>query len=730
MNLQKRIRLYLFSLVVLAGLGALLTRLYSVQIEQHSDFVDRIPAKSEVTVRIPGARGEIKDRNGITLVDNEVSYQVLFNLKEIREDYTKKISKDVPKTSYTVATASGPQKRSETDIVAVVNELVVPRLAEYGLDRPFNAEDMQLHWRDNEGLIPYAYADELSFEEFATFAEHSLDFPGVSVSIKGKRNYIYDSLACHILGFVRLADIKRVPSNERRAYTYYVPDDYGGDGIEKTRDNDLRGVPGRRVFAKNEKGRIAEEITSKYIEPQRGSDVHLTIDARIQFIAERALRDANQGSGIGRGAAVVIDPNDGSILAMASVPSFNPNKFIPKIDPDDWDKYRLNEVRPLINRAIKDFAPGSTFKIPVSFAGFLDGSYRRPFSCYGSVTYGNTSMACWIGAKGGSHGSLFLRDAIMRSCNCYYYNFGNATGINNVIKATDLFSLGEKTGIPLLEEDSGRVPTPKWHRMTEGWGWGDAQTALVSIGQGATEATPLQMASVSATVASGGVNYQPRLVQRTIDAAGNTTEFTPKIRHNLVEAGIDKGMVDIVRSGMYDVVNTAGGTARRAQSQLAKLSGKTGTAQFFRSGEPDNHAWFISFAPFDSPRLAVCVFVQGGKAGGVVAAPVAKKIIEESLLMWDSEEFEIELAAVDETEGNFDFLEYVSFDPTIPDELLAAAADEDDGSAVAARQSIPVQVARTVTPTIAKRPDARGSSSSGSVNRRRASRFRGIFGRR
>ena len=243
--------------------------------------------------------------------------------------------------------------------------------------------------------------------------------------------------------------------------------------------------------------------------PQAGGNVILTLDARIQMIAEEALRS------VGRAAAVVVDPNNGNILAMASVPSFDPNTFIPSIKAKDWEALRKNEANPLINRAVSAFPPGSTFKLVTTLAGLRKGLAATRFNCGGGVSYGDHFFHCWIGEKGGSHGTIGLTDAIKVSCNSFFYQFGNAAGINAIDETGETLGLGKASGIEITGEQPGVLPGPDWMRINyPREKWTSAYTANVSIGQGYDLVSPLQLAMVYATVANGGVSYYPRLVQR------------------------------------------------------------------------------------------------------------------------------------------------------------------------------------------------------------------------
>ena len=762
MTLGYRLRFYLVGLILIAGLSALLIRLFVIQINRYDEFSSKVPGTSEVKVRVPGVRGIIRDRRGRVLVENVARYEMQFNLKEILNNYrrvikeenlaisksnrdatVKKDLKKVPVSTFNFNDGTGIKRtRKEEDMVAIVSEIIFPYLANIGLYREFHAGDLQRHWRTHGGLVPYTYRDDLTFEEYAIAAEHSLDLPGVTVAARPMRKYVYGALASHILGFVRQPDIKKVPSEERKAWEYYVPDDFGGDGIEETMDDFLRGRPGQRVMLKDEKGRVVDSKDEEgkvmgeisYDPPKRGSDVWLTLDLRYQYIAEQALRK------VGRGAVVVVAPTSyktklknlgkeeehwihaGDILAMASVPSYDPNKFIPSISEQDWKMYLDNENDPLINRALKDHAPGSTFKIPVSLAGMLSDTEVKAFECAGGAGYGpKVFMRCWARSKGYTHGSIFVRGAIKTSCNGFFYRYGNATGIENILKVSKWMGLGTRSGIPLNNEDPGFVPSPQWKRVQGLGNWGAADTAQVSIGQGATEATPLQMAMVASTIANGGKYYRPRLIHRTVGEAEE--KFKPsELQYDLTELGIPAEKIEICRSGMYDVVNELRGTARRGESKIVKVSGKTGTAQTGRkrpTGTNETNAWFISFAPYDKPKLAVCVMVENGKAGGTVCAPIAKRIIDE-IMSVEQFNFNPQVSPVKESEGNFDFVELVSFDDD-PTEAFVGDDDGEDGTAVAATPAPDLDLSvrkAPVIPTVKKAPDTRGSVKTRTVRQR------------
>lgn len=707
-----RVRLYLLVLLLAGGFFLLVFRLYQIQVVSHDYYASRVPGSKFESVRIPGIRGEIKDRNGLTLVDSTPNYELRLDLREIVAAY-QKTHDGLPEYTFKRFDSFGQrQEKTETDIVRIVEDTVFPGLQDLGMLADYSASSLRVHYRSTRGVVPFTYRRDLSFKEFARFAENNVGIPGVSVARTGRRRYLYDSLACHILGYMNLADIDQVPEDKKAEFDYYVGDDYGVMGVEKTMDHYLQGKPGKLVIEKDEKGKIVGEVSRTSSEP--GSDVHLTIDARIQASTEQALRK------VPRGAAVVIDPRNGDILAIASVPSFNPNVFIPEVSIDDWKRYTEDPTSPMFSRAVNPYAPGSTCKIPVALAGCLSESWKYRFNCGGGAHYGNKFMKCWSSG----HGSVDLSTAIKVSCNGFFYRYANHTGIRNIQTMTDLLGLGKKTGIKITGENPGNIPNPEWLRM-QGLLWSDAFTALVSIGQGATEASPLQMASVTATVANGGTVYEPRIIKKVVEKNGEVVwEEPPKVKAELTKEGLTADQIELVKRGMWRVVNEGGGTAGRAKSEFTVLSGKTGTAQTANPKQPTN-AWFISFAPYDDPKYAVCVFVENGNSGGGAASPIVKRIIEDATTLEQGRE--IEVTALPEAIGGTDRIMSVAFDNSDLDAF--AMAEEDSAVDVAefvpdslqqSREFRPVQ--SFALPTIKPSSDSRGRV--GNMNSRPKPQFK------
>lgn len=632
MKQRKRplLRIQVLAFFMLLGMGALTLRLWWVQVAHGPEWTAKIRGSSEVTVRIPSVRGDIKDRNGLTLVQNRASYEVDFYLPEMVKGYKQRVGAP-PLTEYRATINGMPKDLKEADIVKIVNDGVVPRLDDLNLARDYNANRLQKHYRTNTE-VPFSYIKDIDFETMAKFSEHDVGLPGVDIAIKPVRSYVYGALAAHLLGYVGAPDDTN--KEEARKFTFYQGDQEGKTNLEKSMDEYLRGKPGVRYLRRNAKGQIDGVLRED--PPQAGANVLLTLDARIQAITEEALRAA------GRAAAVVVDPNTGNILAMASVPSFDPNTFIPSIKAKDWEALRNDEANPLINRAASAFPPGSTFKLVTSLAGLRKGLATSHFNCGGGVSYGDHFFKCWIAEKGGSHGTIGLTDAIKVSCNSFFYQFGNAAGINAIDDTGETLGLGKASGIEITGEQPGVLPGPDWMRINyPREKWTSAYTANVSIGQGYDLVSPLQLAMVYATVANGGVSYYPRLVQNVVDAEGKpilndkgqpVISQSPKL-HGDLRRDFKPEQIEMARRGLWKVVNEEGGTGGKARLPGVEVAGKTGTAQAMTGGKKDTIAWFACFAPYDNPKYAIAVMVQGGAHGGSVAAPIATRILERTLAM-------------------------------------------------------------------------------------------------
>src|SRR5881394_178167 len=642
-RLSYRLRIQFLGLFMLLGVGSLGLRLWWIQVAHGAEWTAQIRGSSQATVRIPSVRGEIKDRNGLTLVQNRASYEVDFYLPEMVKGYRERFGQP-PVTEYRATINGMPKDLREPDIIRIVNNGDVPRLNDLDLARDYNAGKLQKHYR-NDTEVPFSYVKDIDFPTLAKFSEHDVGLPGVELALKPVRSYVYGALASHLLGYVGMPD--DVDKDDAKKFTFYQGDVEGKSNVEKIMDEYLRGKPGVRYLRRNAKGTIDGVLREN--PPEQGANVFLTIDARTQAVAEEALR------AVSRAGAVVVDPNSGNILAMATVPSFDPNTFIPSIKAKDWQALQKDEGDPLVNRAISCLPPGSTFKLITALAGLRSSTKNlsgAKYSCGGGVSYGDHFFRCWVAEKHYTHGTIGLADALKVSCDSFFYQYGNAAGIQSIDAVGKMLGIGQESGLQLSGEQTGNMPGPEWmqiHHPQERWS--RAQTANVSIGQGYTLVSPLQLAMAYATIANGGICYYPRLVDKVLkqdgspvlDERGNPATPSPRVRSDLRQE-ISPDKIDVVRKGLWKVVNEDGGTGGRARLKDWVVAGKTGTAQATDRGHEENVAWFACFAPFDHPKYVVAVMVQGASGhGGEVAGPIATRILERTLAQ-DEGKFDMQVA--------------------------------------------------------------------------------------
>ncbi|MDB6134442.1 MAG: spoVD 2 [Verrucomicrobiales bacterium] len=765
-----RIRLYLLACVIFGGFALLLFRLWDLQINRQDDFVAKLPITGRAYQRIPAPRGRLLDRNGVPLADNKASLEVGLNLAEV-ENYWKEENarkppserEEVPKLIW------NPRKDPDTDILKILNQILFPKLDALSLylePGEKMKEDIRIWYRENRGIIPYPYQKSLDrgnsadFRRFAAYAEYSNELPGISLRDRSSRVYPLKALGPHWLGYVKSAGRERPPEDDRPVHgglregqdppewNFFENDDTGAAGVEKSLDHDLRGTPGQREFLKNEHGRLADEIVQNRIDPIPGDDIYLTIDARIQIIAEMALREAitQKGPvGIGRGAVTVIDPNTGEILAMASVPSFDPNVFVPFVKQEDWNALRDDPTVPMVSRSLNAFPPGSTFKLITGIAASIAGTANKSYNCSGTVSFGGRPFACWTVKQHVSpHGTLSMADALKHSCNCYFYQCGNAAGIDDIERVAKKFGIGSKLGIELDYPVYDFMPGPAWWAQLNRGPWTSAKTANVSIGQGEVLATPLEMAMVAGAVANSGKSYYPTLVHHHVkhgrsrngELTETRTDFQPKLKADFLDMGEHSAKAKdmaVIRDGMWRVVNDASGSTGKSAKSPYGIAGKTGTAQkwreikeFDKNGKQistktvgDNHTWFVAFAPYDNPKVAVCILIANGKSGGGTAAPIAKRVIERTLGLEDGK-YTQPIFPIEPAKGNFDFVETVTFPEAGP--APASGQDEDTSETedngdepVIVKPAVPDQVSE---PRIEEPTDAGAAAHEPDVRKR------------
>src|SRR5213595_1993500 len=643
-RITSRARIQFLGLLMLMGIGALGLKLWWIQVAHGQEWTSQLRGSSQATVRIPSVRGEIKDRNGLTLVQNRASYEVDFYLPEMVKGYRERFGQP-PVTEYRATINGMPKDLREPDIIRIVNNGVVPRLNDLDLARDYNAGKLQKHYR-NDTEVPFSYVKDIDFPTLAKFSEHDVGLPGVELALKPVRSYVYGALASHLLGYVGMPD--DVDKEDAKKFTFYQGDVEGKSNIEKIMDEYLRGKPGVRYLRRNARGTIDGVLREN--PPEQGANVFLTIDARTQAVAEEALR------AVSRAGAVVVDPNSGNILAMATVPSFDPNTFIPSIKAKDWQALQKDEGDPLVNRAISCLPPGSTFKLITALAGLRSSTKNlsgAKYSCGGGVSYGDHFFRCWVAEKNYTHGTIGLADALKVSCDSFFYQYGNAAGIQSIDAVGKMLGIGQESGLQLSGEQTGNMPGPEWmqiHHPQERWS--QAQTANVSIGQGYTLVSPLQLAMAYVTIANGGTCYYPRLVDKVLNQDGSpvldehgkvAVPQTPRMRSDL-RREVTPDQIELVRKGLWRVVNEDGGTGGRARLKNVQVAGKTGTAQATERGQEENVAWFACFAPYDHPKYVVAVMVQGASGhGGEVAGPIATRILERTLAQ-DEGKYDMQVA--------------------------------------------------------------------------------------
>ena len=418
-----------------------------------------------------------------------------------------------------------------------------------------------------------------------------------------------------------------------RAGEYRGGDLIGKMGLERLREKDLRGEKGRHYMEVNALG--FEQRNLKGIEPLPGNDLQLTIDMDLQRAAEEMM-----AAGRKSGAVVAVEVNSGRILAAASAPTLELDKFIGGISSKNWQALLANPLHPLINKIVQgQYPPGSTYKLVTATAGLAE-RVIGPDSiiyCPGHYRFGNRIYRCW---KHSGHGAVDLHRALSESCDVYFYQVGQRLGVDRLARYAHMFGLGRKTGVEMEHEKSGLIPTAAWKKKRFGRVWQEGETLSIAIGQGFDLVTPIQLAFMTATVANGGTLYKPGLVEQVRDPDGKVIEqFEPEIVDRLTGQGRN---LQLVRKGLVEAVNGRHGTGRRARLKELGITvaGKTGTAQVVRLKqyrhlkEKDipykyrDHAWFTCFAPAENPEIAVTVLVEHGLHGGSGAAPVAKAVLE------------------------------------------------------------------------------------------------------
>lgn len=582
-EIQRRLTILKIALLVIIGLLAL--RLWHLQVRDGPYYRDLSENNRTRTVLLEPARGLVYDRHGILLANNVPSFGLYVTLEDV---------KDRP------ALVKGL-----VDLIGLDEALLRKKLSERG-----------------SKLLPRKLKDGLSLKEAALIESHRLDLPGVMIQAESRRNFLAGPTLAHVIGYVGQISAEQLEKIDS-------PDLHQGSiiglyGVEKSYDRHLRGHAGQKVIEVDALGHEKHSVSVK--KPVAGDDLYLTVDLKLQQLAETLLGDE-------AGAIVALDTTNGEVLALASQPAFDPNVLSRELTARQWEAIVQDEARPMTNRATQgQYPPGSTFKI-VMAAAALESRTITPATkihCAGGFPFGRRVYKDW---KKGGHGPMDVSQALVESCDVFFYTVGQRMGIDTIADFADQFGLGRETGVELPSERVGIVPSTSWKEKVKGQPWLPGETVSAAIGQGYVTVTPMQMAHLIATVANDGTAFRPRVVRAVRDRTSGRLEETPPSQ--MEQLAVAPETLARIKDALAGVVTR--GTATRAKSPLVNIAGKTGTAQTtaLRTGpEKDipkkfrDHAWFVSYAPAEAPRIAVAVLVEHMGHGGSVAAPLARQIIE------------------------------------------------------------------------------------------------------
>jgi penicillin-binding protein 2 len=543
---------------------------------------------------VPGPRGQITDRNGEPLAQNRLSYNLAINFPT-------------------------PLDFSDVQTLSFAREKIDGTARLIGRKIKISDEAILRHYH-NRGIMPMEIAQNLSQLEYEQIKNDPP--PGVIVRPIYVRVYPSGKVAGQIIGYT--GKTGRNPDGIVDNHETLWPETEGREGLEQTFNDMLTGKHGEYKLTFDKDGRKTSEklITP----PEPGYNVITTLDLRLQQLAEKALEAKAK-----RGAIVIIDPNNGDILALASWPTYDPNLFVPSISAEQLKILQNDPDIPLLPRAYRSsYPPGSTFKIAVGIAA-LESHAVQPddrYECVPAIQIGNVTFHNW---KKGNRGALNFVQALTESCDTWFYQVGIKTGAQPIIDWALQLGFGAKCGIPLRGEAEGRVPNDEYMKATHGRRLLNGDIANMSIGQGDTQVTPLQMAQAMGVVANGGTLYQTRLVQQ-VQTFDNqiVTAYQVRAKRTL---NLSSETLDELHTGMIDVVNGAGGTAHQASLDNAEVAGKTGTAQWGPKNKERTAAWFAGFLPADQPRYAFAAVYEGDVGskvhGGSAAAPMIADIFKE-----------------------------------------------------------------------------------------------------
>ncbi len=580
MDLSKRKNFYyIFSLVIVLVISGRLIQLQVINPEKFDKDAERNSVKTIITTP---ARGLIFDRNSKLLVDNKPSYSVTITKKEF-----------------------------DTASINVVCGLL-------GMEPDLLRSELKKIEGTNR-FIPTRIMRDVDFKVISFIEENREILKGIDYSVDPIRLYPTDFKGSHIIGYTK--EISEGMLKKQQNDYYKQGDLIGTTGLEAGYENYLRGEKGFEFILQDSKGREVGPLNdgNNDVKAVSGYDLILSVDADVQKFAEKLLEGRT-------GGIVAMDPQNGEIICMVSKPDYDLNYFSGKLSPQIWTMLNTDKNKPLFNRATQTrYPPGSTYKMVSALASLQEGILKpnSTIPCEGSFRFGDR-----VFGDHGAYGSITIPTAIEHSSNVFFYKLVLRIGLDKWNEYSQMLGFGNKTGIDIPEETKGLLPSTEYYNKTygpKGRGWTDGFVVSLGIGQGELGVSPLQMAVYTSILANSGTFLQPHLVRSLKNPA--TGELIP-VQYKRHEVAIDKDYFKTIQKGMYLVVN-GNGTARSVKSSEVMIAGKTGTAQ---NPHGQDHSWFIAYAPYDDPKIAICVMVENAGFGATVAAPIAQRIILRYLL--------------------------------------------------------------------------------------------------
>ena len=587
-------RALISSAFIITFFAILISRLWFLQIQQGEMYSDKADNNRVRYADVVPPRGNIFDSMGREIVTNRPAFNVVLSRENNRFDDAL-----LKKVAFFL----------DEDVSAL-------------LDRIRKMADLPGH-------IPIRLAEDIDWEKVALIENNRLELPGIRIEVVPLRVYHYGNYASHLIGYLGEINNKELEASE--AGVYQGGDLVGKMGIEKLREEDLRGEKGREYMEVNSLG--FEQQYLKGIEPLPGADLQLTINMELQQAAEEIMAGEEKA-----GSVVALEVNSGRVLVSASLPQLKLDEFIGGISNKAWKEMLEDPRHPLINKTVQgQYPPASTYKIVTALAGLAEGVITPDtvMFCPGYYRFGNRTYRCW---KRGGHGAVNLERALSESCDVYFYQVGQRLGVDRLASYATRLGLGKKTGVDMEHEKSGLIPTSAWKKRRYNTSWQEGETLSVAIGQGFDLVTPIQLCMMTAVLANGGTLYKPSLIESIRDPDGRIVkQFEPQVLERF--AGQGRNM-QLVRQGLVEAVNGKRGTGRPARLKNITVAGKTGTAQVVRLKqykhlkEKDipykyrDHAWFTCFAPAENPEIAITVLVEHGLHGSSGAAPIARAVLE------------------------------------------------------------------------------------------------------